>query len=150
MLPLITKTGLYCVFFSLLVAKCIFWEVHVNFMLVDHTHDDIDALFRRWTMKLRQSDYPTIPLLMKSFMDVDKVPVIPHLVEEVPDFKGFIAPFIASDDRSLENYGSVQEFKFYKHSNGWHMMQYKISCSDNDWLPKEGGIKLWKEDATST
>ena len=25
-------------------------------------------------------------------------------------------------------------------------MQYKIDCIDSDWLPKEGGIKLWKED----
>ena len=30
---------------SLLIAKCIFREVYVNFMLVGHTHDDIDALF---------------------------------------------------------------------------------------------------------
>jgi hypothetical protein len=32
-------------------------------------------------------------------------------------------------------------------SNGWPMMKYKIFCTDNDWLPKEGGgIKLWQED----
>ena len=83
---------------------------------------------------------------MKSFMDVDKVPVIPHLVEKVPDFKRFIALVIASDDESLEGHGSAQQFKFYKHSSGWPMMQYKISCTDSDWLPKEDGIKLWKED----
>jgi hypothetical protein len=34
-------------FWSLLVAKGIFKEVYVNFMLVGHTHDDIDALFGR-------------------------------------------------------------------------------------------------------
>ena len=34
-------------FWPLLVAKCIFHEVYVNFMLVGHTHDDIDALFGR-------------------------------------------------------------------------------------------------------
>ena len=34
-------------FWSLLVAKRIFWEVYVNFMLVGHIHDDIDALFGR-------------------------------------------------------------------------------------------------------
>ena len=34
-------------FWSLLVAKCIFCEVYVNFMLVGHTHDDSDALFGR-------------------------------------------------------------------------------------------------------
>ena len=32
-------------FWSLLVAKRIFCEVYVNFMLVGHTHDDINALF---------------------------------------------------------------------------------------------------------
>jgi hypothetical protein len=31
----------------LLVAKGIFREVYVNFMLVGYTHDDIDALFGR-------------------------------------------------------------------------------------------------------
>ena len=34
-------------FWSLIVAKCIFHKVYVNFMLVGHTHDDIDALFDR-------------------------------------------------------------------------------------------------------
>jgi hypothetical protein len=55
----------------LLVAKGVFREVYVNFMLVGHTHDDIDAFFGRWSMKLRKHDYSTVPLLMKSFMDVD-------------------------------------------------------------------------------
>ena len=34
-------------FWSLLVANKIFREVYVNFMIVGHTHDDIDALFGR-------------------------------------------------------------------------------------------------------
>ena len=34
-------------FWSLLVANKIFREVYVNFMIVDHMHDDIDALFAR-------------------------------------------------------------------------------------------------------
>ncbi|KAG0572237.1 hypothetical protein KC19_VG078600 [Ceratodon purpureus] len=133
-------------FFSLLVARGIFREVYVNFMLVGHTHDDIDALFGRWSMKLRKNDYPTIPLLMKSFMDAETEPVIPHFIEEVPDFKGFIDGHIASGDEALEGHTNAQHFKFYKHANGWPMMQYKIVCTDSDWLPKEnGGIKLWSE-----
>ena len=34
-------------YWSLLVAKRVFREVYVNFMIVGHTHDDIDALFGR-------------------------------------------------------------------------------------------------------
>jgi hypothetical protein len=83
------KRYTFC-FFSLLVANAVFWEVYVNFMLVGHTHEDIDALFGQWSMRLRKHDYPRVPLLMKSFMDGESIPVIPHLIEEVLDFKGFI------------------------------------------------------------
>jgi len=37
---------IFC-FWSLLVANKIFREVYVNFMIVGHTHDHIDALFGR-------------------------------------------------------------------------------------------------------
>ena len=134
-------------FWSLLVAKGIFREVYVNFMLVGHTHDDVDALFGRWSMELKKNNYPTIPLLMKSFMDAETIPVIPHLIEEVPDFKGFIEGYIAEGAETLEGHSKAQAFKFYVDSNGYPMMKYKIYCTDNDWLPKGSvGIKLWRED----
>ncbi len=135
-------------FWSLLVAKRIFREVYVNFMLVGHTHDDIDALFGRWSMSLKRESFPTIPLLMKSFMDVESVPTIPHLIEEVPDFKGFIKASIADGEEALEGHTKAQQFKFFVDSNGCPMMKYRILCNDEEWLPKEGGgIKLWKEDS---
>ena len=40
-------------------------------------------------MKLRKEDFPTILLLMKSYMDLDNILVIPHMIEEVSDFKAF-------------------------------------------------------------
>ena len=40
-------------YWSLVVAKVIFKEVLVSFLLVGHTHDDIDAFFGRWSMRLR-------------------------------------------------------------------------------------------------
>jgi hypothetical protein len=85
-------------FWSLLVAKGIFEEVFVSFLLVEHTHEDIDATFGRWSMKLHENDYPTLPSLMKSFMllDPNSQKIIPSLIEEVPAFKDFIKLFIAS------------------------------------------------------
>jgi hypothetical protein len=83
-------------YWLLLVAKDIFKEVFVSFLLVGHTQHDIDASFGRWSMKLREEDFPTIPLLMKSYMDLENVPIIPHMIEEVPNFKAFIKPYIQS------------------------------------------------------
>jgi hypothetical protein len=61
-------------FCSLLVHRGVFREVYINFLLVGHTHEDIDAMFGRWSWKLKASDYPTLPLLMKSFMDAANNP----------------------------------------------------------------------------
>ena len=76
-------------YWSLLVAKRIFRE-YVNFMIVGHTHNDIDVLFGRWSMLLKKENFPTIPALMKSFMGVESIPTIPHLIEGMPDFKNFV------------------------------------------------------------
>jgi hypothetical protein len=59
-------------FFSLLVHKGVFREVYINFLLVGHTHKDIDAIFGRWSYKLRANDYPMLLMLMKSFIDAEK------------------------------------------------------------------------------
>ena len=135
-------------FWSLLVAKGIFREVYVNFMLVGHTHDDIDALFGRWSMALKKEDFPTIPLLMRSFMENETVPTIPHLIEEVPDFKSFIVDGFADGEESLQGHTKAHQFKFFMDSTGCPMMKYKILCHHDEWLPREGGgIKVWKEDA---
>jgi hypothetical protein len=65
----------------------VFEEIQVSFMLVGHTLDNIDASFGRWSMKLRENDYPTILLLMKPYMDLDEDPIIPGFIEEDPNFK---------------------------------------------------------------
>lgn len=135
-------------FWSLLVAKKIFREVYVNFMLVGHTHDDIDALFGRWSMLLKKENFPTIPLLMESFMDLESIPVIPHLVEEVPDFKGFIEGSIRDGNEALVGHTKAQQFKFFLDSTGCPVMKYKLSCTDVGWLPRDcTGVKLWREDS---
>ena len=41
-------------FWSLLVANGIFKEIFVSLFMVGHTHDDIDALFERWSIKLHE------------------------------------------------------------------------------------------------
>ena len=120
-------------FFSLLTYHGVFQEVYINF-------------FGRWSYKLRGTDYPTLPLLMKSFMDTESHPIIPHLIEEVPDFKKFVEGYLCTGRDALARHTNAQQFKFYRNGNGWPLMQYKLLCTNKEWLPKEGGgIRLWKE-----
>ena len=120
----------------------------MNFIIVGHTHDDIDALFGRWSMALKKESFPIVLLLMKSFMDVESIPTIPHLMEEVADFKGFIGGKLNDGNDILVGHTKPQQVKFYLDSSGCLVMMYKILCTNADWLGENGrGIKLWKEDA---
>ena len=75
-------------------------------LLVGHTHEDIDATFGIWSMNLRENDFPTIPLLMKSFMLVDPKShkIILLLIEEVLAFMDFINSFIVRGRYKLIGY----------------------------------------------
>ena len=133
-------------FCSLLVYKGIFCEIYINFFIVGHTHEDIDALFGRWSNKLKTNDYPTIPRLMKLFMDSKNQPVIPHLIEEVLDFKEFVHRYLGTGGDFLEGHSTSQQFKFYLDSSGWPLMEHKNLCTDVKWQPEHGnGIRLWSE-----
>ena len=85
-------------------------------------------------MALKKESFPTIPLLMKSFMDVEAVPTIPHFIEEVSIFKKFIEDGIAVEENALLGYTKVQQFKFYIDARECPIMKYKLLCKDEDWL----------------
>lgn len=133
-------------FCSLMVFKGIFREIYINFLIVGHTHEDIDALFGRWSSMLKTKNFPTVPRLMKSFMDCETHPVIPHFIEEVPDFKRYVEGYLGTGGDFLEGHSTSQQFKFYMDSSGWPLMEYKNLCTDKEWLPNHGkGIRLWVE-----
>jgi hypothetical protein len=98
-------------------------------------------MFGRWSRRLRENDYPTLPTLMKSFMDVETEPIIPHLIEEVPNFKAFVDGYLCSGNDALLGHTNAQQFKFYKDDNSWSLMQYKlwgysVVARDWGWSPK--------------
>jgi hypothetical protein len=86
----------------------VFHEVYVNLLLVGYTHEDINAMFGRWSYRLRANDYPILPMLMKSFMEAEKQPVIPHLIERVPNFKAFVDGFLCTGTNALEGHTNAQ------------------------------------------
>ena len=77
-------------------------------------------------MDLREHDYPTIFLLMKSYMDMEKVLVIPHMIEELPDLRAFVSEYIPSGKDKFIGHTKAQRFKFYIRDDSWHVMQYKV------------------------
>ena len=53
-------------YLSLLVARGVFKTVQLGFLMVGHTHEDIDAMFSRFSEKLRVTQTYTLPHLMET------------------------------------------------------------------------------------
>ena len=99
-----------------------FQEVYINFLIIGHTHNDIDALFGKWSNKLRRSHYSTLSLLMKFVIDTESQCFIPHLIEEVPNFKKFVEGYLCTRRDVLARHTNAQQFKFYRDGNGWLLL----------------------------
>ena len=83
-----------------------------------------------WTSQHGKEDFPTIPLLMKSYKDLDNVPIVPHMIEEVLDLKAFIEMYLRSGAHGLIGHTKAQ---FYMRDDGVPAMEYKLLCTTRDW-----------------
>ena len=120
-------------FCSLLTAKRVFKEVTVGFLIVGHTHEDIDAHFSYLLKLLKMKNTYVLADLMKAFMDSQKTTTfIPELVQEVADFKKFLHGYQHDGANKLIGLGEMHFFKFYVEEKGddmgWPVMRYKV-CS---------------------
>lgn len=121
-------------FCSLLTARRIFKEVTVGFLIVGHTHEDIDAHFSYLSKLLKMKNTYVLADLMKAFMDSQKTTAfIPELVQEVADFKKFLVGYQHDGANKLTGLGEMHLFKFYVEEDGdnvgWPVMRYKVCLS---------------------
>ena len=119
------------VFWSLLTAKRVFKEVTVGFLIVGHTHEDIDAHFSYLSKLLKMKNTYVLANLMKAFVDSQKTTAfIPELVQEVADFKKFLHGYQNDGANKLIGLGEMHLFKFYVEEKGydmgWPVMRYKV------------------------
>ena len=120
-------------FCSLLIAWRIFKEVTVGFLIVGHTHEDIDAHFSYLLKLLKMKITYVLADLMKAFMDSQKtIAFIHELVQEVANFKKFLHGYEHKGANKLIGLGEMHLFKFYIEENGddtsWPIIRYKV-CS---------------------
>ena len=118
-------------FCSLLTARRVFKEVTIGFLIVGHTHEDIDAHFSYLSKLLKMKNTYVLANLMKVFIDSQKMTAfIPELVQEVADFKKFLQGYQHDGANKLIGLGEMHLFKFYveKKGNdmGWLVMRYKV------------------------
>lgn len=129
-------------YLSLLTARGHFEEVIAGFLIPGHTHEDVDAMFGHFSEALMHDQASCLPDLMALLMNSRKPNPVPIFVQEVPDFKSYLQPFILSGSDRLVGHKKPRLFRFYVRHDSMPCFQYKLKTMDMDWLPEEG-IEMW-------
>ncbi|KAL3700174.1 hypothetical protein R1sor_018196 [Riccia sorocarpa] len=124
-------------FCSELVIRGVFETVEVNFLMVGHTHEDVDALFSKVSARTVNKDVLTLPALMAEIWESESMHHVPMLMEEVADYKTYVNTYL----KPLIGQSQPLAFRFSMADNvPIYRAQWKV---DRPWLP-EGGNSLWK------
>ena len=123
----------------MLVQRKIFKKVKLGFLLVGHTHDQIDQMFSRFSIKLAKKstfDLPQIYVLLEDAY-VPKPSIT--IVEETYDFRSFaigaatnMPSFAHLNDHSFQHQFRIKQVEEQT------LMWCKKYSNSEDWLPTEG------------
>ena len=120
---------------SMLVAQNIFQTVKMGFLMVGHTHEDIDQVFSVISRELKSRYVLTMPDMIKRIgqkigggrTESSEV----HLLERMVDWKRFIEPYIVRGNEGLERHTNPHYFRFQMF-NGQPTMQWKYYSVDGE------------------
>jgi hypothetical protein len=122
---------------ALLVKFGYFEEVEMGFMIVGHTHTDVDALFSIFSKKLMNHDCLTLDelheLVEKNHHDHPSCKVI----DEMADWHSLVEHQVVQGADRIIGYLMPHQFRFYMLGDN-PVMQYKEFCTDETWKPDDG------------
>ncbi|GBG85586.1 hypothetical protein CBR_g40315 [Chara braunii] len=121
-------------------TKCgeIFEDVEVGFMLVGHTHTDIDATFSVFSKKLKDNDAYTMKQLFSLIESSHKIPQKCIELDHIADWRRVVDRYV---DRTIVGVSKPHLFKFFMHDDS-PIMVYKKYYTDAEWMP-EGRAVHW-------
>ena len=133
------KNQVLLAYLNMLVQRKIFKKVKLGFLLVGHTHDQIDQMFSRFSIKLAKKsafDLPQICVLLEDAY-VPKPSI--RIVEETYDFRSFavgaatnMPSFAHLNDHSFQHQFRIKQVEEQT------LMWCKKYSNFKDWLPTKG------------
>ena len=116
-----------------------FAEVHLSFLLVGHTHEDIDQRFSVISGTLKRQDIDSLQelleLIKKGASHIEAFATSRHL-EYVWDWKEFITPYLHSGLNTFVEIPTKHHFEFYLKENK-PFVQTKDYTRDPMWEPMD-------------
>ncbi|KAL3682248.1 hypothetical protein R1sor_000270 [Riccia sorocarpa] len=124
-------------FLSELVVRGVFKVVIASFLIVGHTHEDVDAFFSKINRALSGKHVSSIPQLLAEVYGAEEKRSLPRFIIEVVDYKSHAKPY----HQSFKGIRGPVAFKFTMLDNR-PIYQYQWTYG-GPWLPTFGN-SIWK------
>ncbi|KAK3276905.1 hypothetical protein CYMTET_15056 [Cymbomonas tetramitiformis] len=132
------KSKLMLAYAAWLVHTGVFRKVKLNFLLVGHTHENIDQMFSRFSVRLRRKQAWTLDEMIEVAQECFTDGVICEHTEKIFDFSSWFDGHVFD----CHNILAQQAFKFKMNEHGEVGMQYKQYSISPKWLPETPLPKL--------
>jgi hypothetical protein len=141
------KNNLLMAYLHMLVKLKVFKKVKIGFLLVGHTHDQIDQMFSTFSKRLGRHKAFTFDELRTIIVDAYRPEPLVMLLRETYDFRryAFSRPSIIIE--SIRNITFHHQYKigFTRDDNNNPRQWGKKFSTDSSWRPVEG-VQLLKQD----
>jgi hypothetical protein len=124
-----------------LVGLGYFQEVQLCFLIVGHTHEDIDQRFSIISNTLKRTNIDSLKELLELIQrrtSYTKAFVSARHLENVQDWKSFIMPHLLTRSDTITGITFPHHMRFYM-ENGVTWVQYKHFSKDA-WRPTDGHV----------
>jgi hypothetical protein len=85
----------------LLTACEVCEEVQLGFLVIRHAHEDIDKSFGYLSKNFKEQNNYVMADLMKTIMFSQDHPLIPQLIQEIPNFKSWVNRYLNNGSEIL-------------------------------------------------
>ncbi|KAL3696701.1 hypothetical protein R1sor_010777 [Riccia sorocarpa] len=100
-------------FLSELVMRGVFKTIVMSFLIVGHTHEDVDAYFSKINMSLSHRQITSLPEILSMIYSAEARKALPRLITEVADYKLHAEPY----RKTVVGISKPVAFKFYMEDN---------------------------------
>ena len=122
-------------FCCLLVELGIFKKIKIGFLMVGHTHEDVDQLFSRFSVHFNRNDAKCLPSLLDRFEHCYSPSPSGIILERLFNVSDWLEKHI----EKIEYHTMPHQFKiFCDPSGGKAKLMYKLWSTDSTWLECEG------------
>ena len=121
-------------FCCLLVELKVFTKIKLGFLMVGHTHEDVDQFFSRFSSRLSWNSAKTLPALMNHLEESYSPKPTSVLIDKIFKISQWLEPYIGS----IRLHTGPHQYKIKLNEAGRARIQFKKWSTDEEWQTCDG------------